>query len=56
MLLHLGLFIGAIYLIVRLLLSKSKKEDGAMVLLKEQFAEGLISKEEFIERRELLKK
>ncbi|GAB6098436.1 hypothetical protein JCM16358_03150 [Halanaerocella petrolearia] len=56
MLLHLGLFVGVIYLIVRLIIPKSKREDETMLLLKEEFAKGLISKEEFIERREVLDK
>ncbi|PRX19230.1 putative membrane protein [Orenia metallireducens] len=55
MLLHLGVFIGLIYLIIRLLIPKSKREDNAMALLKEQFAQGLITKEEFRERKEVLK-
>ncbi|OCL26336.1 hypothetical protein U472_10030 [Orenia metallireducens] len=55
MLLHLGVFGGMIYLIIRMLIPKSKREDSAMALLKEQFAKGLISKEEFRERKEVLK-
>ncbi|PRX27691.1 putative membrane protein [Orenia metallireducens] len=56
MLLHLGVFIGIIYLIIRLLILKSKREDSAMALLKKQLAQGLITKEEFRERKEVLKK
>ncbi|GAB6137963.1 SHOCT domain-containing protein [Halanaerobaculum tunisiense] len=56
MLLHLVLFGGGIYLIVRLIIPKSNREDEAMRLLKEEFAKGLISKEEFVERREVLDK
>ena len=54
MILHLGLFVGLIYLIVRLIIPKSKSKDEAMQILKEEFAKGLIDKEEFIERREVL--
>jgi|GEM_PF-5738148 putative membrane protein len=55
MLLHLGVFGGIIYLIIRLLIPKAKREDSAMALLKEQFAQGLITKEEFRERKKVLK-
>ncbi|AGB42032.1 putative membrane protein (DUF2078) [Halobacteroides halobius DSM 5150] len=56
MVLRLGLFVGMIYLVIRLIIPKSKREDKAMRLLKEEFAKGLISKEEFIERRQVLDK
>jgi putative membrane protein len=56
MLLHLVLFVGVIYLTVRLIIPTSKREDEAMRFLQEEFAKGLISKEEFIERREVLDK
>lgn len=58
MLLHLALFIGGIYLLIRLLsgifVPKGGHDNRAIALLKEQYARGEISKEEYQERKGIL--
>ncbi|MDK3073817.1 SHOCT domain-containing protein [Sedimentitalea sp. JM2-8] len=59
MLLFFALLVGAVVLVVRLLGSDSlrsgeKQEDRAHVILRERFAKGEITKEEFEESRKVL--
>ncbi|MBM7624704.1 hypothetical protein [Sporohalobacter salinus] len=51
---HWILLGGGIYLLVKLLSSKSNQQDDALYILKREFAEGKISKGEFKERRKFL--
>ncbi|WP_035571310.1 hypothetical protein [Halonatronum saccharophilum] len=56
MFLYLLLIGGGIYLLVRMISSGgSKVNNSALPILEEEFAKGKISKEDFVERKRILK-